>query len=123
MQHSKCSTEKHPEVPRWYTSGWSSFVKTVGSENAFAQRKAFHDGFTDDEGIFWCGHCFMQKEMINAGKHLGYPDAHSLYSVPQTRDMAGYDAWMYLASTGGPVLVQLVLRGAQAKLAQMKDVA
>lgn len=123
MQHPKCPTTHHPEVPRWYTSGWAHFAKNVGSENAFLQRSAFYAGFTDDESVWWCGHCFMAKEMINAGKQLGYPNLHDLYGIPETRDKEGYLAWMELACSGGPVLVQMVLRAAVARLKTQEQIS
>lgn len=116
MQHPQCPTSKHPETPRWYTTDWSKFVKTVGEHNANAQRNSFYAGFTDVYGVHWCGHCFFQQQLIDIGAQIGYPNAHDLYSIEQTRDMVGYDAWMQLARSGGPVLVQVILRAAEKVL-------
>lgn len=123
MLHQECPTSKHPETPRWYTSGWASFVKIVGEEQANAQRNAFYAGFVDVHGVRWCGHCFFGQQLINVGAQLGYPDLYQFCHLAETKGKEGYEAWLYVASSGGPVLVQWITLAAQARLKSEKEVA
>lgn len=121
------SCPQHPDVPPWYTNQqypnskytwWQRYVRHSGFVAAVKARQAFIDGFTDVRGNHWCGQCYHQREMINLGEQLGYPDVHRLYALVETRNAAGYEAWLRLARFGGCVLVENVERVARALLVQ-----
>ena len=110
----------HGRAPLWYTNQfynsytketwWQFFVKHSGLDNAIAQREAFLTGFPGIRGTYWCGLCYWHKRLLDIGEEFGYPDLHSYYALPETRDTATYGAWLYLARFGGSTLVQGILR-------------
>jgi hypothetical protein len=112
-------------LPVWFTNKiynsrtgqtwWQFFVKAVGLQEAIRQRQAFLDGHRDVRGNYWCGGCYQHMLFINLGERLGFPDAHMLYALIETRQMIGYEAWMHLAREGGDVLVGTLVDGIRSK--------
>jgi hypothetical protein len=119
----------HVPFPAWFTNKmynyhtgqtwWQFFVKAVGLQEAIRQRQAFLDGHRDVRGNYWCGGCYQHMLLINLGERLGFPDAHTLYALKETRQMIGYEAWLHLAREGGDVLVGMLVDGIRSKYPQV----
>src|SRR5260370_11959365 len=76
------------------------------------RRQAFLAGVLDVRGNWWCGQCYWRARLIEAGEALGYPDMHTLYAHPDTRESVGYAAWLAVARGGSAVLVETAARAA-----------
>lgn len=124
------NTPSHPPVPPWYTNArysrkttwWQKYVRKCGFKQAVHYRQAFLTGFKGVRGTWWCGSCLWHKRMMDVGEALGYPNAHDLYALEETRDMSGYGAWLYLARYGGSVLVQTIGDAAFGYLSLMREI-
>ncbi len=99
----------HGHMPSWLqpgTADWKKHAARVGAEELVQRRMIYLNGFTDCQGLLWCGSCFWRCRLMNLGEQLGYP-ALDLVGLA-----AEYGAWLQYAKEAGVVSVEDAVRAA-----------